>query len=243
VYSREDKRQAGSNADEGQTFLSDTVLPCVKRRHVRSSSETKHQYFTHKWFVLLARLLSDVAGPTTDHWYHAYFVAHPLFFPARPPYLGSSCGRVLLDSLGVISFDLRISYSTSISTRVLFRLPVQHSLRVMRHLEASSRRSRLHYLTRPVFLHVSYARWETLAGEVVGWTEELNCVGVSFIRYLQQSFFETSSLQDRNFGWVCPITLWDLTRLECWSFGYCSKDIYILGMFVAVYDSWSRDCY
>ena len=93
VYSREDKRQAGSNADEGQTFLSDTVLPCVKRRHVRSSSETKHQYFTHKWFVLLARLLSDVAGPTTDHWYHAYFVVHPcqsrdhhllgVWFPSR----------------------------------------------------------------------------------------------------------------------------------------------------------------
>jgi hypothetical protein len=28
--------------------------------------------------------------------------------------------------------------------------------------------------------------------------QELNCVGVSCIRYLQKYFFETSSLQDRN---------------------------------------------
>ena len=43
--------------------------------------------------LIMARLLSEVAGPTTDHWYHAYFVARPcqsrdhhllgVWFPSR----------------------------------------------------------------------------------------------------------------------------------------------------------------
>jgi len=44
VYSREDKRQAGSNADEGQTFLSDTYFLVSKGgtsgHHQKQSTNT-----------------------------------------------------------------------------------------------------------------------------------------------------------------------------------------------------------